>query len=355
MPKLIFATTDNTGFSFSGYIDGSYNYLVKSNKFTSGSFDRVFDLTENGFTLQQGAITLSYQPKEGLGALVNPMIGRDTYTFSPYGWNAYYGSQWIGFAIPQAYLQYAKGAFTFYAGSFLEMAGVETISALANTNFSRGILYGYAEPFTVVGIRAAYTFNEKFNALIGIDNGWDNLRDTGRRKTIEYCINYIPNRIFSLALNSYSGGQRAADKTHSGPQSIRNLIDVIATWNINDKLTTNLNYDYGIQPKAALPAGNIAEAVWHGIAGYLNYKVNEKWRTSLRGEIFSDRNGYRTGVVQAWKEVTLTLGYAPIKNAELRLETRRDFSNVNAFLNSNGVGTANYQQSFALEGFYKFG
>src|ERR1700732_3307464 len=56
---------------FSGYIDGSYNYLVKSNKFTSGVFDRVYDLEENGFTLQQAAMTLAKQPPKGLGGLIN--------------------------------------------------------------------------------------------------------------------------------------------------------------------------------------------------------------------------------------------------------------------------------------------
>jgi len=35
---------------FSGYIDGSYNYLLNSNQFTSGTLDRIFDTNQNGFT-----------------------------------------------------------------------------------------------------------------------------------------------------------------------------------------------------------------------------------------------------------------------------------------------------------------
>ncbi len=341
-------------FKFSGYIDGSYNYLVRSNQFTSGTFDRVFDITENGFTLQQAAITLAYQPKQGFGALLNPMIGRDTYTFAPYGWDSYLGSQWLGFAIPQAYLQYALNSWTFSSGSFLELAGAETLSPTANTNFSRAILYGYAEPYTVTGIRAAYVVNDKINFIFGINDGWDSIRDTSRRKTLELNMVYTPNALFSLAMTGYSGGQRAADKTASGPQSIRNLLDIITTFNITEQLTLIANYDYGIQSKAALPGGNLAEAVWQGIAGYANYKFNDKWRTSIRGEIFSDRNGYKTGVAQCWKELTLTFGFAPIKNAELRVETRHDFSNVSSFINGNGRGTNNNQQSYALEDFYMF-
>jgi hypothetical protein len=37
----------NKQFVILGYIDGSYNTLLNSNQFTSGTFDRVFDLKTN--------------------------------------------------------------------------------------------------------------------------------------------------------------------------------------------------------------------------------------------------------------------------------------------------------------------
>lgn len=339
----------------SGYIDGSYNYLVKDNKFTSGVFDRVYDVEENGFTLHQLAVTLAKQPSEGMGALLNVIVGYDANITAAYGWNPYFGSQTLAIDPLQAYFQYSFNSFTIIGGKFTTLASYEAVDPTSDTNFSRSILWGYATPTTALGFRITYTANEKWKFIAGLNNGWDNIRDTSRRKTIELGIAYTPNKCFTLSAQAYSGGQRAEDRTATGPQSIRDLIDIVAIWNITDKLTSVLNYDYGNQTKALLPAGNIAKAVWQGIAGYVNYKFNEKWRTSIRGEIFSDRNGYRTGVAQAWKELTLTLAFAPIKNAELRAETRRDFSNVNSFLNSNGISSANYQQSYALEGFYKFG
>lgn len=339
----------------SGYIDGSYNYLVNSNEFTSGIHDRVFDINENGFTLQQASLTLAYQPKQGFGALFNPMIGRDTYTFSPYGWDPDYGSQWVGFAIPQAYLQYAWNSFTLMAGNFLEIAGAESLQPIINTNFSRGILYGYAEPFTVTGLRGTYVVNDKLTLIGGINNGWDNIRDWSRSKTIEWGLAYTLNSIFSFSLQGYTGQERATPAKDFGPEGTRNLIDLIATINATENLSFIINYDYGWQTKAALPSGNFAEAVWQGVAAYMNYKFNDKWLSSIRGEIFSDRNGYRTDVAQCWKELTLSLGYIPIKNLELRAETRHDYSNVASFVNKNGVTTSHNQQSYALEAFYKFG
>jgi len=346
---------NSSDFSVTGYIDGSYNYLQQSNKFTSGSFNRVFDINPNGFTLQQAGITLAYQPKKGFGGIVTPVVGRDTYIFSPYGWNPNYGTQWFGLSFPQAYLQYGVSSLTFMGGQFIELAGAESIFSYNDTNFSRSILWGYAEPATVTGLRVSYIPNDKLTLIGGINNGWDSIRDTGRNKTIELGVSYTFNPTFSLAAYAYTGQQRIVDRTSSGPTGQRTLIDFIATLNATDKLTFIANYDGAIQTKASLPSGNTAQAAWQGIAGYVNYKFNDKWHTSIRGEVFEDHDGFRTGVRQNWREATLTVGYNPLKNLEVRAETRRDFSNVNSFVSSNDVSVGNNQQSYALEGVYKFG
>ena len=53
----------------------------------------MFDLEQNGFTLQQAAITTAYQPTQGFGGLVNIIAGRDANEIAPYGINPYFGSQ----------------------------------------------------------------------------------------------------------------------------------------------------------------------------------------------------------------------------------------------------------------------
>lgn len=347
-------TSLEKNFKFSGYIDGSYNYLTQSNIFTSGTYNRDFDIEENGVLLQQAGITLASQPSQGFGFLVTPVIGHDPYIFSPYGWNPYMGSQWLGIGLPQAYVQYAVGSWTFMAGSFIELAGEENIFSYNDTNFSRSIIWGYAEPFTVMGVRAVYVPNDQLTGYVGINNGWDDIRDTSRRKTLELGATYTINPVYSVASYLYTGQQRIADRTSSGPTGTRTLLDLILTIAATKQLTLIANYDGGYQSKAALPSGTTDEAVWQGLAAYVNYKFTDVWRTSLRGEVFSDRDGYRTGVAQTWDEVTLTLGCIPIKNLILRAETRHDFSSVNAILDSRKTGAGKNQQSYALEGVYQF-
>jgi hypothetical protein len=344
-----------SNFKITGYLDGSYNYETR-NTFTSGLYDRVYDQVPNGLTLQQAATTLSYQPSQGFSGLLNLIAGRDANAIAPYGFRpvSEFDSQTIAVDFTQAYLQYAKGPVTVIGGRFTTLVGVEQIDPTQDANFSRGILF-YNTPDTHTGLRATYAVNDKFNLIAGVNDGWDNIRDWSRRKTIELGMSYTVNSLFSFSIQGYNGEERVTPQTDFGPTGTRTLIDVIATFNATDKLTLVANYDNGWQTQAALPTGKNGRAAWSGIAGYVNYKFNDNWRTSLRGEIFDDENGFRTGVRQNWREVTLTVGYIPIKNLEVRGEVRHDFSNVNSFVSSTGVSVSQNQQSYALEGVYKFG
>lgn len=358
LPGLIFADTNasntSSAFNVSGYLDGSYSRLLR-NQFTSGTFDRAFDVVPNGFTLHQAAITLAYQP-QGFGGLLNLIGGQDAQFIAPYGFKptTEFDSETAAVDFTQAYLQYAKTPATIMVGRFVSTNGNESLNPTLDTNFSRSILY-YMTPYTFIGVRGLYTATDKLSMIAGINNGPDNMRDWSRRKTIELGFTYTPNSIFSLAVMGYNGQERANSGTAFGPLGMRTLIDLVGTINATEKLSFAANYDYAWQTKAALPDGSLARAIWQGIAGYVNYKFTEKWSTSLRGEVFDDSNGYRTGVRQNWRETTLTLGYMPIKNLQIHAEARRDFSNVNSFTNNKSVTTSNNNQSFALEAFYKFG
>lgn len=346
------------GIKFSGYIDGSYNYLLRSNEFISGVPDRLNDIEENGFTLHQAAFTVTNNPKEGLGFLVNAFVGRDAFILVPYGFDPDTGIHNLGYDVLQAFLQYNTGNLSILAGQLLSITGFEQVDPtdeIADTNFSRSNL-GYGIPGTVLGLRAIYTIN---NLILtgGVNNGWDSIRDTSRQKTIEWGLTYNlgdNGSLGSLALQGYSGEQRIEDKTSTGPTGRRSIIDFIAIINATQKLRLVTECYSAMQTKSLLPEDVIGRARWQGIAGYINYRFNEQWGISFRAEDFDDINGYRTGVAQNWKEATLTLGYIPIKNMEIHLETRRDFSNVNSFLTKNKTAVRNNQQSFGVEASYKF-
>lgn len=345
------ALPEDGAMQFGGYLDASYNYLSESSKFTSGTSSRVFDLERNAGAIRQLAVTLAAQPKQGLGGLLNLVAGKDADIIGAYGLGAGKKNK---FDVTQAFVQYATGPFTVIGGKYVTMAGAEVINSTANTNFSRSILFGYAIPFTHTGVRGTYAASDNVSLMLGVNNGWDDFKDTNSAKTLELGLLYTPTKTFTLAAQGYSGKERVGGFVETGPEGTRNLVDLVGTFNASDKMTFILNYDYATQTNTPLANGATGTAKWSGLAGYANYQINDQWRLSGRAEYFDDKDGYRTGVVQKWKEATLTVAYLPTKNLELRAEVRADNSNVASFLNSSGTSAGKSQQSIGVQALYKF-
>src|SRR5713101_3119915 len=67
-----------SGISVSGYIDTGYTHADRNIEGGPGGFStRVFDSQNNSFVLHQLGLSISKQPKEGFGGLVNFTVGKD--------------------------------------------------------------------------------------------------------------------------------------------------------------------------------------------------------------------------------------------------------------------------------------
>lgn len=354
-PSHVFALTPALpDLTFNSYIDTSYNYLSRKNDFTSGVYSRVNDIEPNGFTLQQAAFTVARQPEQGFGALLNIIAGRDAHQLAPAGWDPYFGSQTLAIDPEQLYLQYAIRHFTFMAGKLPSLAGYESNDPTQNMNFSFGEVSSFAEPSTHIGLRGNYTPYDKLTFTIGANNGWDTLHHASRLQTIELGTHWNPQPILSMTASIYTGKQYMTDRLSNGPVGLRHYANFFATLKPTGKWSFAVNADYGIQTKGLMANGSHGGVVWSGVTGYINYLVTERWYTSLRGDLFNDQDGFRTGVRQCLKALTITLGFKPIQHVILRAEARHDFSNHNSFVNNHSVSASNNLQSFSLEGLYIF-
>lgn len=352
IPCMAFATPTPSpiiwnNITFNAYSEGSYNYLLRKNNFTSGRYDRTFDLQQNGYTYQQGGMTAAMQPEQGFGFILNPVFGRDASQLAMYGWNPYFGSQTLQMVPEEVVGQYAIHHFVFMVGNFVSLAGYEFYDPTQDSNFSRSILAQY-EPNTHLGVRSIYTPNDNIKFTAGINNGWDSIRDTSRQKTIELGLDYKINPMYTLESSLYSGEERVIPYTSTGPTGQRTILNIIGKLFATPQLTFLTNIDFVLQTNAALPNDTLGQAIWEGITGYVDYAFTEKWYTSFRAETFYDKNGYVSGVRQSWREATISLGYTPFKHLQLIAETRHDFSNVASFVDVSGTGTSNNQQSYAL-------
>lgn len=337
---------DASGIDVSGYLDTSYTYLTGGGTFTNGAASRVYDREHNSFNLHMLDLTVSSLPKQGFGALADLNFGSDANVHAPIG-----SGNTDEFDVQQGFLNYAQGPLNVMFGKYVTLAGAEVIKSPDNFNFTRGILFGYAIPFTHTGVRASYTLGDALKFTAGINNGWDVLKESAagdNDKTVEFGVAFNPAKDLATSVAIYRGEEPGAA---GAPAGMRTLIDAVASLNLSDALTVALNVDLAEQ-EDALGAGRDAE--WQGIAAYGNFKFAPMWRVAARAEYINDKDGFRTaGVGNKWNEVTATLAYMPTKAVELRAEVRADRSNKAIFLERDGSAEKS-QQSVGLEALYKF-
>ena len=339
---------DASGITMSGYLDMAYNHL--STAAGSTTF-RAFDTEANSFNLHQLGLIIAKQPKEGFGGLVNVTAGEDASVTKSYGWNT------SEFDLTQAYVSYTGGPLTVIGGKFATLAGAELITSPSNPNYSHSLLFTYG-PYTHTGLRATYAVSDMVSLIAGVNNGWDQVRDMNRNKTVELGVTASPNKMLSLAASAYSGVEQLSGAP-GGVQGKRDFLDLLATINATDKLTFVVNYDTASQENATLVSGSTGKAKWNAIVGYANYQISDQWRVSFRAERFDDKDGYKLGTAagatsgQKVKDYTLTVAYMPTKSAELRAEVRQDKSDQLMFTQTDGSMSKD-QSSFGLQAIYKF-
>jgi hypothetical protein len=343
------------GFDLTGHVDVGYSYLSGSGKFVSGVNDRVFDFKHNSAYFHALDLTFTNMPESGWGGLVDVTIGKDADVIAAYGTISKSKGPANGanhYVDPtQFFVYYGAAPFSIIAGKYVTNAGAEVIKSDGDVNYSRSILFGYAIPFTHTGVRATYKVNDALTVLGGVNEGWDAFESPSHNATVELGGTFAPTKTVSFVASYYGGKELVTNYPKSSAKGTRNLFDIVGTFNATDQLTFIVNYDYGDQEQAAANGG---KAKWQGIAGYANYQINDQWRLSLRGEYFDDKDGYRTGVVQKWKEATLTLAYLPAKEWEIRGEVRVDKPDQSGFLKSDGVTPTSNQHSVGVEVLYKF-
>ena len=336
--------SDPAGPELHSYLEASWNSLSASDRFTSGTQDRVFD-THRGLALQRLGIDAQSLPGQGIGGRLDLEVGDDAIAMAPN--ESYPGTAKID--LTQAYGQYAAGKVTVMAGKMITLLGVEYLQSPLDVNYSRSILFGYATPFTHIGVRVAFAPSDALTLYAGINNGWDHMPGANPVHTLELGLVANPHPAWNLYATSYIGSERTGAVVDTGPEGRRAVLDVVAVWHPLDPLTLTLNGNWARQENVPGQDSRLGTVSWSGQVAYASYRLNEQWKLSLRAERFADRYGYRTGVVQDWREKTATLGWTVNRHVEARAEIRRDHSDVAAFRNVCGPGAIRNQGSVAMQ------
>lgn len=379
------------GFKLGGLVDIAY-----TQNFHNPASDlnqlRIFDTNANAFMPHLFQVLLDRPADAGGSGLdragfrgrlnfgLDARVSRARTNFQP-------GTSNNEFDFQEVYAQYVVpigNGLDVKVGKINTLIGYEVINSSDNVNFSRSFTFGLGQAFTTTGVRLSYQFNPLILGSVGLVNGWDNVDDNNRGKTVEWLVALTLSEKISLSFYGSYGPEQAnrtfGDPTAGGslpgnPSAHRLANGAVLTVKVTEKDLFVLEPYYVNETHASVivPAQN---ARWNSVVGRWIHDFTDQWSLRGRGELFEDAGGARTclgsfnvaggtntcagatnttpaaPVAQTLWETTWTLQFKPVPSLITRLEFRYDKSNKDVF--QRGTVASNNQETLSVEATYVF-
>lgn len=414
------STWKTLGFQVSGAAEASYTQNF-NNPNTNLNSLRIFDTQANSFVpqvaqfmMERPAAAGSATDRIGFRARVN--FGAQS-RFSRARTNYQPGTDSTELDVHELYGEYIApigNGLKIQFGKINTLIGLEVINSWENPNFSRSFTFGLAQAFTETGIRFTYPFASWMTAAVGLVNGWDNIEDNNRGKTVTWNLALTPAEVFGISFYGSYGSEQSNGNAIFGnaatgvcstvppanvgcdPTAKRTVVGSLITIKPTSSDTLIIEPYYGNEENASFfraAAGQSPNARWNAILAYYTHDFNDQTQPNalslrIRGELFEDNGGARTcvggnnfnggantcagpaaaggfvplaplfnaatgiGQIQTLWEGTVTLQWKPAPSLVTRAEFRHDHSNKNVFL--NGPNAANNQSTLGFSVVYLF-
>jgi hypothetical protein len=308
----------------SGFVDATYNYNTR---------DPMSGLSAyHSYTAQHDTVLLNaaHLALTGTGAedAISYAIELDI------GSDAAVNSGDDDVDLQEAYVAYtSKMGLGLKAGKFVTFSGIEVIESISNPTISRGFLFGLAECFTHAGVLLTYKFTPELDAAFGVVNGWDVVKDNNDGKTLAGKVGYTTDR-YLATLSGYAGPEQPA----GGPLDSDNI-------RLSGDLTGMVKIgpvDLWAQVNAGSEEGASAvmegeDARWVGAGLQPVWHILDRLALGARGEVFSDREGARTGIPQTLYNLSLAPAFTIVNGFVVRGELRVDRSNKKVYEDADAV------------------
>ena len=255
----------------------------------------------------------------------------DTQAFggSANNWDNDWDNGIYGWAVPQLYLELAKGDWRIKAGKFYTMTGYEVVQATGNFFYSHAYTMYNSEPFTHSGFVATYSVNDDLDVYTGWTAGWDtgfSQFNNGSQFLGGFAYDVGCDTTFTYIVNSGSFGQRQEGYMHSMvvDHKISDCLNYVIQ---SDVLDTNGGDDHSF-----------------GVNQYLIYTVSDCLGYGARMEWYKFDGSSQYAA-------TIGVNYKPCANVVLRPELRHDWNpSGNRF---NGDGKDNFT-TLAMDAIFTF-
>lgn len=319
-------------FTLSGYVEAYYQWSF-ANPDNGVTNLRGFDNRHNSFTLSNVALDAQYE-RDALIGRVALQVGAAPSTYylaepslpGAGGANASSAETWK--LLQQAYAGYrfdVGRGLTVAAGLFLSPIGPESIAVRDNWSWSRSNLF-FGLPFYHAGVRATYPLSDALTAAILVSNGWNNVVDGNREKSVSAQLTYARPALTAQVL--YFGGVERPPGAPEG-RAWRHLFDAHATWHATSRLSWLAHASAGVEPN------DLGTSRWLAAAVASRLQICAPLFLAARADAFSEHVPDGASALfwpVPWvASATLTADLRPHPRASLRLELRHDRADGDLF------------------------
>jgi hypothetical protein len=351
---------DSLGINISGYLDAGYNWSSNHPRNPRNISLRYFDKDHNKLVFNDFHIALEKPEKDwGVGFRISGDFGRTGELLRE---ATYWGGRnrfpaalrdessaelreaFLTTTIPVGEGIGVKG------GLFVTTLGTEIIPnpGAYNDNISRSFLFNLGIPLRHLGMLFSYPVLKTLTLTAGPVTGWDNPHDNNKQPSVLGGISFTPVEMFSLASNAIYGPEQFHNNSNK-----RFTWSTVATVKPIDPLALYVEYVYGKEENVT---ASFRDATWYGWAAIASYNWTERFNTALRGEIFKDRDGYRTASAINTKlaELTLTGTYKFTKMFLGRAEVRQDWADERVFQRGSAPNADKNQTTLGVQLIYTY-
>lgn len=340
-----------------GWVEASWTYNFDTPD-SQTNVGRVFDFEDQDLTLNQLVLfidrAVSYdKEKFDIGGRVEWMWGGDARLIHANGIMAVGQDEDEQFDPTQFYIDMnlpVGDGLKLRVGKYVTTLGYETINPTLNAFYSHSFLFGFAIPFSHLGVQANYQFSESFEGYFGVVRGWEQgFEDVNDMVSFMLGGTWAIDENQKLIVNLITGPEQPEDE-----DNYRTVLDLIFATVLDENTTLAVNADVGFEQEAAADGG---DAFWLGVAGYVGYTLNEYATLNGRVEWFADLDGARLGVEDLHLfEITLGVAIRPLpgdtygKGLVIRPEVRMDWASEDTFNDGND----DMQFTFGVDAVYGF-
>lgn len=333
-------TPDCNDIEYGGWVSIGYHseFTRFSDQFEQGL---SFNDHPDALNLHQAWIYVGKEAEAGAcssdwGYRFDMLYGLDAQKTQAYGnpggrWDTTFDDGVYGWAMPQAYVEYAYGDFSVIAGHFYTLIGYEAVPATETFFYSHSFTMFNSEPFTHTGVLGSYDMSEDTTLFAGWTLGWDTGFDqfgNGNNFLGGISTTAVDNVDFAYMLTAGNFGWRGEGYNHSV------VFDLTLTERLNYVLQSDL-VDVSNVPDGL---GGTFDNQDIGIAQYMFYSLNDCWAVGGRMEWWKSNFYSATSDQRSYYEVTGGINYRPQANVVIRPEIRYNWTpSENAYANDWGV------------------